>query len=372
MGDAGAAARIRGFDGIRAIAVLFVFAAHRLHLEATDHLGFWGVSTFFCLSGYLITSILHRYRLETESAGPNPNRQLGRFLLRRTIRIFPIYYLTLCVVTALTLFAPGFERLGQGLGFHFLYLSNWYVSVVRGEWIGHLSHLWSLAAEEQFYLLFAPLLLFTPGRSHLAICWSFVLVGALSLLLLLFLRVTDVVLFTFPLISFGLLGVGGLAALDGDRWLKSGKVRSALWLCGALAVAAILQPVLGAPRLLPRGMEFPVVAIAGAALLLGLHHGIWEWPRRLLEFPALRWVGRRSYAIYLYNFIYSWPVMVLLQSRLGFGLSPIVLFLLQTALDLAILLALAGISWALIERPLLKLKSKSGSDFAALRAATPT
>jgi peptidoglycan/LPS O-acetylase OafA/YrhL len=350
--------RIAGFDGLRAVAVTFVFVAHRFHLPGTDLLGFWGVSAFFCLSGYLITGILHAYRRAIERGEASGFAQLRRFLLRRSLRIFPIFYLTIAVVALVAFVAPGYGDLRHGLPWHAAYLSNIYVSLVRQEWVGHLSHLWSLATEEQFYLLFAPLLLFTPSRWHARVCAGLVLVAIFALGALLWVRVPDPVLYTFPPISFGLLATGGLAALNGEDWLRRLWATRVLAAGGAAAAMMLLLPMLGVERVW-RGLDFVAAGLGGAGLLLLLHHGASDWPRRLLGIPVLEWVGRRSYALYLYNFIYCWPLTAAFWRVTGIDAPSGVKRVTDVAVDGALLLALAAFSWAVVERPLLSLKERS-------------
>jgi peptidoglycan/LPS O-acetylase OafA/YrhL len=361
--------RIAGFDGVRAIAVTFVFIAHRVHLEGAGGLGFWGVSAFFCLSGYLITLILHGYRREIEAGEATGRSQLGRFLVRRSLRIFPIFYLTLAAVGLVSLLVPDQKALSQGLHWHALYLSNIYISL-RGEFVGHLSHLWSLAAEEQFYLAFAPLLLFTPSRWHARICAGVIATGLCALAALLWLRAPGPVLYTFPLISFGLLATGGLAALEGENWLSRAWLRRLLAAAGVGAALMILLPLVGF-RGDWRGLDFLVAGLAGAGLMLTLHRGAWDWPRLLLSHPVLEWLGRRSYALYLYNFIYCWPVAAAFWRITGVDAPDRLRRATEVVIDGGVLILLAAVSWITVERPLLRLKDRDLRSSWAQRLLQP-
>src|ERR1041385_4159129 len=147
-------------DALRALAVLAVMVHHFLPVDRyipTDYitLGFLAVRLFFVLSGFLITGILLNYRrLERCTA-------LRRFYLRRVLRIFPIYYLTLFIALALQV-----RSIQQGAFWHLTYLSN-YIAGFHPEWMGPASHFWTLAVEEQFYFVWPFIMLFTP-RQHLA------------------------------------------------------------------------------------------------------------------------------------------------------------------------------------------------------------
>src|SRR4051812_48705226 len=148
-----------GLDGLRGIAILMVLALHFLG-DATPHgpvgrlvvkaasYGVLGVDLFFVLSGFLITGLL----LDAKS-GPHYFRN---FYARRTLRIFPLYYL---VLTILFIVLPRFTALPAPLedarihqGWLWTYTSNFFIAA-RAEWaLTYVSHFWSLAIEEHFYL----------------------------------------------------------------------------------------------------------------------------------------------------------------------------------------------------------------------------
>jgi peptidoglycan/LPS O-acetylase OafA/YrhL len=146
-------------DGLRALAVLAVLAFHWIPGIGTlfgASLGELGVDLFFVLSGFLITGIL----LDARAVNPGENLHvLRQFYLRRFLRIFPLYYATFVLLALLDI--PPFR---DAFGWHLLYLQNFYQWVHgRGMWG---SHLWTLAVEEQFYLLWPFIVLFAP-KTHL-------------------------------------------------------------------------------------------------------------------------------------------------------------------------------------------------------------
>jgi peptidoglycan/LPS O-acetylase OafA/YrhL len=144
---------IPALDGMRAIAFLLVFIAHSM--PERDLPGGFGVTVFFFLSGYLITTLLRQEAENTSTIS------LKNFYMRRVLRIFPPCYVTVLMVAALT-------RLGfvynaesyKSLAAAFLYWSNYWNILGWGNLPGGLGVLWSLAVEEHYYLVFPLLYLF--------------------------------------------------------------------------------------------------------------------------------------------------------------------------------------------------------------------
>ncbi|MDF2073445.1 acyltransferase [Pseudomonas mendocina] len=148
-------ARIKGFDGVRALAVISVVLTH------LDVYAFWqsqggyyaglvssinggaGVQAFFVLSGYLITSLLVREYRETGRVS------LRDFYMRRSLRIFPLYYLVLMLVLVMQVVGEGVAN-SISLFFAFIYSYNF---IPKGWYSGVLGHTWSLSVEEHFYLI---------------------------------------------------------------------------------------------------------------------------------------------------------------------------------------------------------------------------
>jgi peptidoglycan/LPS O-acetylase OafA/YrhL len=158
--------RIKELDGLRGIAVIVVMALHIFKRASyfTEHpvllsitklttLGWVGVDIFFALSGFLITSILLRAKQE--------EHYFRNFYVRRVLRIFPLYYAALAI---LLLFAPKLEpeftsQLNVALPVLLLYQQNWAMLFKEFHITQYLGITWSLAIEEQFYLIW-PLVVF--------------------------------------------------------------------------------------------------------------------------------------------------------------------------------------------------------------------
>jgi peptidoglycan/LPS O-acetylase OafA/YrhL len=146
---------LRQLDGLRALSVAAVAWSHWRAYWFRDSSVPWaefGVETFFVISGFLITGILLDNR--SESSKPLVLRQ---FYARRFLRIFPLFYATLLIGLVLRA-----DSMGQTWYWHAGYLSNFYFYLWG--WCGQLSHFWSLAVEEQFYLFWPLLMIFLPKR----------------------------------------------------------------------------------------------------------------------------------------------------------------------------------------------------------------
>jgi peptidoglycan/LPS O-acetylase OafA/YrhL len=148
---------IKSLDGVRALAILLVMT---FHAEIT-HFGWLGVQLFFVLSGFLITGILWK-----EKSRPEPvSFKFKKFWVRRSLRIFPLYYAYLIVwtLTWLALDFPGYYE--TYAPYLFTYTFN-YIRTMP-EWLGNplFTHLWSLSVEEQFYLVFPFIIFLLPARA---------------------------------------------------------------------------------------------------------------------------------------------------------------------------------------------------------------
>src|ERR1700754_2151344 len=151
---------IKELDSIRAIAVLLVIISHWIPPNIPINIlpnGPIGVNIFFVLSGFLITWILLENRKKTEELENTRGTVLKNFYIRRILRIFPIYYL---VVFVLYIFSESSgTEIRSALPYYLTYTSNFHFFYID-KWDGILSHLWSLAVEEQFYLLWPSIMLF--------------------------------------------------------------------------------------------------------------------------------------------------------------------------------------------------------------------
>ena len=134
-------------DGLRALAVLFVIYYHWVPVQYHGHLhwGSFGVQLFFVLSGYLITGILIKVRDQAEKG-----LVLGAikaFYVRRSLRIFPVYYAVVIAITILGVYSAR-----ETFWYNVTYTTNIYL-FINNTWTQNTAHFWSLAVEEQFYVV---------------------------------------------------------------------------------------------------------------------------------------------------------------------------------------------------------------------------
>jgi peptidoglycan/LPS O-acetylase OafA/YrhL len=369
--------RIAGFDGLRAIAVLMVFFQHRLFGDIGEigHLGVW---IFFALSGFLIIGILSAQRTRIERNGSRFGAELKRFLFRRTLRIFPIYYLMLVVMCVLMAFGMASPELASGMPFHFAYLSNFWIGSVLHDWPGRYSHLWSLAIEEQFYLVFAPLLLLVAARRHRAVCLTIIAVGLASLLAMRAAQWQEITIYTHPLTNFWLLALGGMGGLMIAG--KESRLRVMLGHGMTLFVFSVCLVGLCAtePRWSQLGSSLAFTTVSAvygvciAALVCSIACCRNAAVIGLLETGWLVSFGRISYGFYLYHNLI--PDLTRNRHATAFfgGTVPLWAHLAGIAASFAISLTMAVLSWRLIEAPILRLKTRRAPVDTATPAATPT
>lgn len=284
-------------DGLRAIAILTVVAFHAFPEFFPG--GFVGVDVFFVISGFLITSIL---QLEIQGG----RWSLASFYARRILRIFPALILVLlaCLIAGWhTLLAQEYMQLGKHLGLGASFLSNiglWWESGYfdKASETKPLLHLWSLAIEEQFYIVW-PILLWLILRGRINTSRSVLALAVVSLLLSMWWVLNDrTQAFYSPASRAWELLAGAWLALRPKYFVS---VRTGV---RGLAVVVLLS----ATVLLDDKVPFPgVVAllpVLATVLLIGVPAGS-DWTGRLLGHPGMVALGKVSYPWYLWH----WPLL---------------------------------------------------------------
>lgn len=336
--------RIRGFDGLRALAFLLVFISHKAPSPVSDRYGTAGVWIFFVLSGFLITRILAGARAEIDAGRSNFHSSLSRFYVRRTARIFPVYYVFLAVVTVAGLW--GLVEVGSAARqlSNWFYLSNIYIGL--NGWETRLGHLWSLAVEEQFYLLFAPLVLACPQRRLDVVCFSILGASFAAHVYLLFTGASDGRFDTDSLVNFGLMAIGGLAGLWADRPLPR-------LLRGDGSLVLTLALILAMPVLFnstEAWIHFARLSCVLNGLLLVQIYQLQNGRiTKLLDLYPIRELGIISYAAYLFH-----PLINLSEFADYLGYQVHVRRSLTILAELSATIVLAFASWRILEKPMRK------------------
>jgi peptidoglycan/LPS O-acetylase OafA/YrhL len=354
------ATRRPGLDGLRGLAVIAVIAFHE-QLSAFPG-GFLGVDVFFVLSGYLITDLL------TAHWNQYGRLDLRGFWARRARRLLPALAVLLVVVTAAAaVIEPAqLAALRSALLAAVTYSSNWWQALAHQSYFARfgppppLQHLWSLAIEEQFYLVW-PLLLIvilkTCRSRHLraGLAWSGAALSALAMALVYVpggdpsrvyygtdthasaLFIGSALALTWPLRRLGPLG--GLETRDSDRT----RIPDALGLAGIAVLAWAMGHFAGTDRVLyPAGLLVAALA-AGGVVLAAASPGLVSWA---LGRSVLRWIGIRSYGIYLWH----WPVIALATAAFPRQRPADWIWLPEAAISVG----LAAASWRWVEEPIIR------------------
>jgi peptidoglycan/LPS O-acetylase OafA/YrhL len=338
---------MKQLDGLRAFAIFFTMVTH--FVVVTDSpmgrlvpRGQLGVRPFFVISGFLITRILLRCRVETDRW-----RELRVFYCRRVLRIVPLYYATLAI-TALVNIRP----VRQTLWWHVAYLTNFYQVLRNAPLQSVVTPYWSLSVEEQFYLIWPCLILFLPRRYLLKAMMATVCLGPLSRLIGVTMGIRS--FGALPFSCMDALGIGAIMAYCQDKELGSPE---------AAARFTQIMKWIGLPSF---GLFFitkaagialpgtPVLADLAAAFAFG-----WLVSRAassfkgvagtLLELKPVRYIGRISYGIYILHgfmpvilfYLLKWSHLTLRESS-GFR------FLLLVGMSVSA----ASLSWRFLESPI--------------------
>jgi peptidoglycan/LPS O-acetylase OafA/YrhL len=349
-----------GLDGLRAIAVLSVIAFH-LDRGAVPG-GQLGVGIFFTLSGYLITDIL------LSQLAARGKIKLGQFWLGRARRLLPALFVMLAVVVAwVTIFGPSQpDEFRKGVLSAIFYVNNWEQILNNASYFARFAnespmiHLWSLSVEEQFYILWPFLLLIgvklvherplaSGVRPRLALATLFLAIVSSIEMAILFHPSLDPsrIYYGTDTRAGGLLFGAALAMVWPSRRLSrkitigARQTLDALGVLGLVIIAIMIWQVGEQSAFLYDG-GFVLLSLATVMVLMPLTHPACRLGV-ILGVRPLRWLGVRSYGIYLWQS----PIIVLTSPQGPHGAS-----LLRDALQVAATFGIAALSWKFVEEPI--------------------
>ena len=363
---------IPALDGVRGIAICAVLFVHSypmvtatlpqataLMISQVADVGAFGVDLFFVLSGFLITGIL----VDTRSS-PNYFRN---FYARRFLRLFPLYYAYLAVVALLL---PPFHALLRtsmadytgNWWWYILYFCNWKPGNAAGDpWLGHF---WSLAVEEQFYLVWPAIVLFL-SRRYLTVCC-----GVLALLSFC-LRVAWAhdhtawnVIYRLTITRLDTLALGALAALAvrSQRWRPLCEQYAGVLTLAGMAAFAIVGATTGSFSWSKEPMQTigaltAAVGFAGLVLCAALYRSGPLY--RFLLSPVLTAYGKYSYGIYVYHIVIlahcGWVASWIMHRSPSNG-RPVVAILAAVVANV-VTFFVARTSYQFFEKPILSYKN---------------
>ena len=355
-----------GLDGVRGVAVGLVFMVH--FLQKWGNIGWMGVLIFFVLSGFLITGVLYD--------GRNEIHRFRNFYVRRTLRIFPLFYFIWLLVLIGAFFLQ--EQWRPMLALWPVYLGNFARFFAGTSAVDHIytrfpgfpieiGHFWSLAVEEQFYLLW-PLVVFSVSDRKVLIRICSIAVAAVLVF-----RICMVSVVSHPFLEMGFFYrmtftqadaflCGGLIALllRGPRKEAILRLGAPLF-WGALVILALVAWLNGpGPHLsnvVPEspwmsGYGFTLVDFAaGGMILSALRPGNLLF--RMLTLPPLRVLGRYSYGFYVYHVL-----LLPLRPLYLWGSWSTPIIVVHFCIDFLIVLAVSAASYHFLEMPFLRMKSR--------------
>lgn len=345
-------------DGLRCLAVIAVWFEHwglppvrgNEVLASDVQPGALGVWLFFVLSGFLITRILLQSRADMDAGDGTTPHAAKIFYARRFLRILPVYYLTLLVASLLL------PEVRHVFWWHFTYNTNVWVTLHPHQYPAG-THFWSLAVEEQFYLIWPWIILLIPSRYLLRAILVVVAIGVVfrfgCSLLPLGHRGTP----AYALLPgcADKLGLGALLAFFWDRtttpqlarW-NSWLIRSGLWV-GLPGLIALIAWRHYRPESRLALVFLPLTAAMFFAWLIGrAADGFGGLFGAFLEWLPVRYLGKISYGLYLFHYLVP-------QTLDRFHVHP-QRWSLRFSFYAAITIAIASLSWYAFEKPVNGLK----------------
>ncbi|RXR17756.1 acyltransferase [Flavobacterium amnicola] len=340
---------INGLNGLRAIAVILVIIEHWFpanHILKSFPLGGIGVDIFFVLSGFLISRILLNKR---ESIGETFKEKIGAikgFIIRRTLRIFPIYYLLLLV-----LYFTNGPEIKQGFVYYLTYTSNYFFYDTQ-EWHGMMAHLWSLAVEEQFYLVWPLLLLFILRKHFVKLFLFSILIGTIFPFFC-----SNYMSYILTLSCINAFGLGAFFAyVEVYKPEFSNQFKKTIkYTFLPLILFVLLQYTVLYIKVFP--IRLIVAVITLNCIRICLENNPKNLLFAILNTRVLNFIGMISYGVYLYHCplpSYWRRFFRMFKVESPFDNSGINYY--ELSAQFLLLLFISYLSWIIVEKPILKFK----------------
>ena len=354
-------------DALRGLAVIAVILCHTLpstYLGNWDltEIGSFAVYAFFVLSGFLITSLLLGAKDEWRNSDESLISPILNFYIRRALRLYPVYYITLGVACLLNV-----PNIRSEIWFHVFQASNWLYANDVDYWTWGL-HFWTLAIEAQFYLVLPWLVFVLSTRNLERVFWLMLAVGAISWLPENWFGIPQPLLNTGTLQSMDCLALGGLMAIAKYRQ------RPILSLASKALVPLVVATIVSWLPMVFLQDEIAVVAealnhqimnVAFACLIYLCTRGMSGRLGALLDQRVLIKVGLVSYAIYVLHPFAIWAQVELFARVTGEPGEPWGLPLSLSTFAISLVAAIC--SWAIVERPAARMRSAFRVDLPANR-----
>jgi peptidoglycan/LPS O-acetylase OafA/YrhL len=307
---------------------------------------------FFVLSGFLITGILLKSRQYVMQGKQSSLFAIYQFYIRRFLRIFPLYYVILALSVLIAM-----PQVKEAIVWHISYLSNVYFAL-QGRYYGSAGHLWSLAVEEQFYLLWPWFILFLPRRWLLPIIIMLIGVAPLFRFTSTAVGVNQVAVWVLTPSACDALCLGALLAYlnshEGELLISKQKILYFFLLTGLFITLVLpIFPYLNARNLFVSALTDTGRGMIFACLVAAAANGFKSFIGRILESKLLVYLGKISYGIYLIH-AFMPEIAYRIFDYLGFPgyKSPLIIAFFSTMATIIV----ATITWQFLERPINDLK----------------
>ena len=345
-------------DGLRFIAIFSVFIAHWIQWVIPStffrELPYGsGVILFFVLSGYLITRILLEFRIRNKETGKSNLASVKSFYIRRTLRIFPVYYLTIFF-----LFFLNYDNTRALFSWLVSYTLNIKMAFEQFR-VGSFTHFWSLGVEEQFYLFWTFVIVFSPEKYLKQIIFGFIIFSLLFHYYLTYYSPYPQAAANLVITNMHKLGVGGLIAYWSvynkeqltkikGRWIK-------ILLLAVIAIFLVFFtwiPQNNYPHFIKFLKEPILVIIYGLLILLSVKNSFKGLIRLFLENRFIVYLGKISYGMYVFHLFMSLLYFNFITRHIRIPYTDLGCFI----IFFVITVTLASLSWFLIEKPVNNLK----------------